>query len=58
VSDYSYDEAHDGADQAGSGGGEPAPEAAPPPVTSADDPHGDYGYDLAHDIPRPEAPSG
>jgi hypothetical protein len=57
-SDLEYDLAHEALDA--SAGGLPAGRRPTPStyvVTETDGYDGDYGYDLAHDIPKPERPS-
>jgi hypothetical protein len=55
TSDYSYDEAHEAAPARGAPDRHPGTERrGAAPATGDRDPDGDYGYDLAHDVSRPE----
>jgi hypothetical protein len=53
ASDYEYDEAHDAVDAAHAAYSTPGPTApAEIHLTTGIDEDGDYGYDMAHDVPR------
>ena len=55
VPDLEYDLAHEAADQRSNSHESDRP-ADLVQVTRTDDYDGDYGYDLAHDVPRPARP--